>query len=120
MTASLLQRLENVPLELKQRRQWVGYQAKLSTSKPGRVDKVPVNPATKRNASTSDPSTWCTFEDAVACTERNDLAGVGFVFSGDDPYVGIDLDHCVDEDGCIAQWAIDLACAFDTYAELSP
>jgi putative DNA primase/helicase len=41
-------------------------------------------------ASTTDPSTWATFEQALAGASTAD--GIGYVFSAGDPYVGIDLD----------------------------
>ena len=43
-------------------------------------------------------NTWSTFERAFATydTYRTDgIDGVGFVLTVDDPFVGIDLDHCV-------------------------
>jgi putative DNA primase/helicase len=41
------------------------------------------------------------------------------VFSSGDPYTGIDLDNCVDEDGEIALWALEIARYLDSYTELS-
>jgi primase-polymerase (primpol)-like protein len=34
------------------------------------------------------------------------VAGLGFMFSSGDPYTGIDLDNCVDEEGEIAGWRL--------------
>ena len=115
-----LQQLENVPRELRERRQWVAYRAVPSATRPGRVDKIPVNPANGRNASTTDPATWGTCSDALSRAERDGLAGVGFVFTADDPYVGIDLDHCVNESSELEPWAEDIAQRLATYAEWSP
>ena len=33
------------------------------------------------------------------------LDGVGFVFSKDDPFVGWDIDNCLNEDGTVMEWA---------------
>jgi putative DNA primase/helicase len=41
------------------------------------------------------------------------------VFSSADPYTGIDLDNCVDGDGEIAGWALEIVRYFDSYTELS-
>jgi putative DNA primase/helicase len=41
------------------------------------------------------------------------------VFSSADPYTGIDLDNCVDENGKIALWALEIVRCFDSYTELS-
>ena len=48
-----------------------------------------------------------------------EYAGIGFVFSSADPYTGIDLDNCVDGDGEIALWALEIVRYFDSYTELS-
>jgi hypothetical protein len=41
------------------------------------------------------------------------------VFSSADPYTGVDLDDCVDENGEIALWALEIVHYFDSYTELS-
>jgi hypothetical protein len=68
---------EKIPEELRSLRQWVACG----------VDKVPKNPRTGGPASTTNPATWGTFEEACA---RGTL--IGFVFTDSDPYTGIDLD----------------------------
>jgi putative DNA primase/helicase len=46
---------------------------------------------------------------------------VGFVFCSGDPYVGIDLDDCVDpETGQIELWALQIIEELDSYTEFSP
>jgi len=107
-------RTENIPEELKARPQWVVWHA--VGEKP---DKVPYSAKTGRKASSTDLLTWSTFEEAVATYESGDYDGVGFVFCSGDPYTGIDLDNCVDEDGEIALWALEIARYFDGYTELS-
>lgn len=91
-SALLRVRPEAVPEELKRRRQWVNWKA---VRKPeGRLDKVPYTPATSRKASSTDLTTWGFFGDALEGLDRFD--GIGFVFCSGDPYVGVDLDGCVD------------------------
>ncbi len=52
---------------------------------------------------------------------RTDIAGIGFVFSADDPYTGIDFDTCRDpETGALDAWAMATLAGFDSYAETSP
>lgn len=52
------------------------------------VPKRPYNPLTKRPVSPTDPSTWVTFEEAVA----SGASAIGFMLSADDPFYVIDLD----------------------------
>jgi putative DNA primase/helicase len=105
---------ENIPEQLKARPQWVVWKA--VGDKP---DKVPHSARTGRMASSTDLLTWGTFQEALEAYENRDYAGIGFVFSSADPYTGIDLDNCVDGDGQIALWALEIVRYFDSYTELS-
>jgi putative DNA primase/helicase len=107
-------RAESISEELRVRPQWVVWRA--VGDKP---DKVPYSARTGRKASSTDLLTWSTFQDALEAYESGEYAGVGFVFSSADPYTGIDLDDCVDADGEIALWALEIARYFDSYTELS-
>jgi putative DNA primase/helicase len=110
----LLVKVESIPEELKIRPQWVVWKA--VGDKP---DKVPYSARTGRKASSTDLLTWSTFQEALEAYENGDYAGLGFVFSSADPYTGIDLDNCVDENGEIAGWALEIVRYFDSYTELS-
>jgi len=86
-------KLENIPEELKQRPQWVLWRY------VGRGDEKPAKvPLTTegRFAKVNDPTTWATYEDAVAAVEHIQCEGIGFVFTEDDPYCGVDIDNCRD------------------------
>jgi putative DNA primase/helicase len=107
-------RAENIPEQLKTRPQWVVWKA--VGDKP---DKVPYSARTGHRASSTDLLTWATFQEALEAYENGDYAGLGFVFSSADPYTGIDLDDCVDADGEIAGWALEIVRYFDSYTELS-
>jgi putative DNA primase/helicase len=107
-------RTEDIPEELKARPQWVVWKA--VGDKP---DKVPYSATIDRKASSTDLLTWGTFEEALEAYKNDEFAGVGFVFSSADPYTGIDIDRCVDEDGTIALWALEIARYFNSYTELS-
>ena len=81
--------------------------------------KVPYCPRTGSKASVTDPSTWASYEDAELV--RREYDGVGFVFTVDDPYCGIDLDDCVyPETGEIAKWASGIVEYLDSYTEITP
>ena len=105
---------ENIPEQLKARPQWVVWKA--VGDKP---DKVPYSARSGRRASSTDLLTWGTFQEALEAYENGEYAGLGFVFSSADPYTGIDLDNCVDENGEIAVWALEIVRYFDSYTELS-
>src|SRR5215208_6902487 len=107
-------RAENIPQELSVRPQWVVWKA--LGEKP---DKIPYSARTSRKASSTELMTWSTFPEALEACEGGEYAGLGFVFSSADPYTGIDLDGCVDENGEIALWALEIARYFDSYTELS-
>ncbi len=80
---------ETVPGELRQRRQWVLWRYE---EREGKLTKVPYRAGDPdRRASSTDPATWSPFEQAVGAASRAD--GIGFVFSIEDPYVGVDLDQ---------------------------
>jgi putative DNA primase/helicase len=83
--------------------------------------KIPFNPRTGRQASPTNPRSWGTFEQARAAYDRGGFDGVGFVLTADDPYCGIDLDHCRDpKTGSIADWATAIIERLDSYTEMSP
>ena len=107
-------RTENIPEELKARPQWVVWHA--VGDKP---NKIPHSARTGRRASSTDLMTWSTFKEALEVYKHAEFAGLGFMFSSADPYTGIDLDNCVDEDGEIALWALEIVRYFDSYTELS-
>lgn len=95
---------EAIPDGLRLRRQWVlwRYVLKPGAAKP---TKVPYQPSGAM-ASHSDPDTWSDFAQAMSVVQSYD--GVGFVFSPDDPYCGIDLDQCFDAQGTLRSWAVPI------------
>ncbi|MGJ3264311.1 MAG: AAA family ATPase [Salinarimonas sp.] len=101
-------------------RQWVAW--KSVQDAPGKkARKVPVDPHTGRNGSSTSPATWGTLDDAEACAARLGLPGVGFALSDDDNLTGIDLDNVRDpETGALEPWAQEIIDLGETYAEVSP
>ncbi len=108
-----------IPSELLSYRQWVAFKT-LPSEKPGRLKKIPVDPHTGGNADTGDSKTWGTIEQAITRAKRDNLPGIGFVFSKDDPFFGMDLDECREPDtGRIEGWAQEDATLLDSYTEVS-
>lgn len=109
----------NVPACLSERAQWVCW---IYIVRDGKKTKCPISPTNGGNASSTDPATWSTFEQALAaCRACAELEGVGFVFSADDPFAGVDLDNCIDlMTGRAKPWAQVFLGQLDSYSEVSP
>jgi hypothetical protein len=108
-----------IPAEL---RGWAQWGAWAFEQRKGKWTKVPIDARTGRNASTTDPTTWTTFAEALDYHRAHDSTdGVGFVFTTADPYVGIDLDRAIDPTtGHLHPWAAELVALLDSYTERSP
>lgn len=116
--------IQSIPDALKQRDQWVCWRyQRPSDGNTHRWCKLPVSPVDGRNAKTTSPTTWSDFGTAMTRFQRNpsSLAGVGFVFSRDDPFIGIDMDKCRNEQtGELSPWAQQVVNELDSYTEVSP
>src|SRR5436309_9285146 len=107
-----------IPSELIPNKQWVGWRFAM---RDGKRTKVPVNPLTGKPASSTDPSSWADLESAVKAVNVKKLDGIGFVFTENDPYTGVDLDDCRNpETGELAPWAAEIVESLSSYSELSP
>ena len=124
---------ENIPAELKDYRQWIVWKA-VPNLKKGKPDKALLHPVKGYAASSTNPGTWGTFEQAVAFCHKKlgkehshrkrdgtvlkgPVAGVGFVLRP--PFVGIDLDGCI-EQGQVRPWALEIIEMIGSYTEISP
>jgi len=108
-----------VPDELKRLDQWVLWKYE---TRDDTTTKIPYNSKNQQRASTTDSDTWSCFATACNAFAANSkkYEGFGFVFSADDPYVGVDLDDCL-ENGELKHWARELVdLMMPTYAEVSP
>ncbi len=128
--------LDLIPDVLKARAQWVLWHGADRLDKTGAViglHKIPYTIADPdSNASSTDPLTWGTFTEAVAALdvalESWELAdppayrggGVGYVFTADDPFCGVDLDHAIDPaTGTVAPWAQAIVDQLQSYTQRS-
>lgn len=78
-------------------RQFLCYVLVPSQTRPGKTDKFPVNPATGQVCSAHDPAVWV--DAATACATATAWGagyGVAFVFTPQDPFFFVDIDHCYD------------------------
>ncbi len=106
-------RVDEVPAlrELQQHPNWIVRNAA----------KIPFNPRSGAGAKAGQPATWSSYEQAQAALRRHPekYAGLGYEFARECGITGIDLDHCVDEDGNIDAWAQAIIDSLASYAEYS-
>jgi hypothetical protein len=108
----------HIPAALRERDQWVLW--KIIQRDDGEPTKVPVQ-CDGSSAKSDDPATWTSFERVSEAVDPKVHAGIGYVFSADDPFTGIDLDGCRNaESGQFAEWAREILNQFACYAEVSP
>jgi energy-coupling factor transporter ATP-binding protein EcfA2 len=100
-------RKRDIPQDLRERPQWVLHR-----------EKVPLQPDGS-HASSTDLATWSAFEDALSVAGSGQYDGIGFVLSSGDPFVGVDLDDCI-QDGGIEPWAVEIVERVASYTEVSP
>src|SRR5215470_657294 len=92
-----------VPDSLVELDQWVLWRF---VGRQGKRTKVPYQ-VSGRNADSTDPKTWTSYEEALFtwCRNPHRYDGVGFVFSKEDAFTGVDLDDSLDKEGSVKPWA---------------
>lgn len=103
--------------DLKALPQWIAWKVLVRN---GNDIKMPINPKTGQAAQTNDPTTWASYHHAKLAVSTYNCNGIGFVFSENDNLVGIDLDHCIDENGKLNDFAKQVVNSCNTYTEYSP
>ena len=107
------------PAALKVLRQWVMWKYE---NRHARLTKVPYCPLyPTRRASVTNTRDWGRFEEAITACEDGYGDGIGFVFTKDDPFCGVDLDKCRNpKTGAIDLWAQEIIHTLNSYTEISP
>lgn len=96
---------EQLPNALLEQATWVGWRRQ---TRGGDETKV-LRDVTGGDASATDPVTWTTFDIARAYATDGPADGVSYVFTDDDPFVGVAFDACRDsETGVTDDWAEEL------------
>lgn len=110
--------IDLIPDVLKERRQWVCWEYKWVD---GEEKKPPLNPLTGKYAKVNDPSTWASFEETLAAYYAGMGDGIGFMFTLEDSFCGIDFDDRRDgKSGEIEPWVVEIVQDMSSYTELSP
>jgi len=108
---------QNIPTEITLLPQWVmwKYVQKRGTKKP---DKIPFTIAGEA-AAVNNPSTWNTYDKALAALKTDKFNGIGFVVTKNDPYTGVDFDYCIDAAGIINPTIADYIRRLNSYTEIT-
>jgi len=107
----VLNRLDNIPEELKDIPAWCLWRLE---ERSGKKTKVPYDPRGKR-ASSTNPATWSTYAEVA---QIDGYSGVGFFLSPEQGLVGVDLDDCFDGEK-LTEIALKVVRA-GSYSEFSP
>ncbi len=105
----------NIPVELKNTPHWILWRKE---ERGGKSTKVPYQ-INGGMAQSNNKRSWSTFPTIIKFFEKGGYDGIGFMFSKDDPFVGIDIDHCVNE-GALNELAEDVIETVQSYTEYSP
>ncbi|MFD1205809.1 DNA primase, partial [Sporosarcina contaminans] len=105
----------SIPSELKALPQWILWRIE---TRNGKQTKVPYQ-VDGEMAQANNRRTWSTFATAVKFYLEGDYDGIGFIFSRQDNYIGIDIDNCV-VDGKPNAFANEIIDSLDSYTEFSP
>lgn len=100
---------DHIPVELRELNQWVCA---------NNGSKVPMQANAPYAASSTNPDTWASFEDALWAVEHGYYDYLGFVFN-DNGIVGIDIDDGFNEFGCVSNLAYDIITLCTSYTEKS-
>jgi putative DNA primase/helicase len=104
-----------IPAELRAKPNWVRW--KLETVN-GRSTKVPYQ-LSGAKASSTDPTTWATYDAISSGAVLSENQGIGVVTDGS--FVGFDLDGCRNpQTGEIKEWAQRIINSLGTYTEVTP
>ncbi len=107
----------NIPDDLKILKQWVLWKLE---NRSGRSTKIPYQ-RNGKHAKTNDPATWSSFGDAMATLKSSEglYTGIGFVFTEDDLFWGIDVDQCA-SNGKLCKEVLPYLDSLNSYTEWSP
>jgi hypothetical protein len=112
----ILQNHNSVPDELKRDPHWMCWVYEKGTKVPKLASTTSV-----QWGSSTNTSRHRSFEEGLEAYKTGRYEGIARAIMHEEPYVGIDLDDCVDpETGEIAAWAQEIIDGLDSYAEISP
>ena len=102
---------DKIPEELKSLKRWVLW--KLKKIDNGKTTKIPINAKNGYGAKSNDSDTWTSFEEAYKMSNYFECEGLGFMLGNG--YFGVDIDHALDNEQLIEEFANTLK----SYTEIS-
>jgi len=106
-----------IPDALKAIPQWVLWKLE---ERNGKATKTPYQ-AHGALAKVNDPTTWTTYDKALAAYQAGGFSGMGIVLTKETGIVGTDLDKCLNPDtGELESEAARIVSELPTYCEVSP
>jgi putative DNA primase/helicase len=105
----------NIPVELRNTPQWILWR---SEKRDGKKTKVPYQ-IDGNMARSNDKRSWSTFPTIIKYFKQGGYDGIGFMFSKDDQFIGIDIDGCV-KNRELNDLAKDIVNTVESYTEYSP
>lgn len=94
-------------------RQFIVYRLEPSKSRPGKLDKLPIDYSTGRVISAHDSAYWLGYDSAARFAQQfGDGHGVGFVITPESKVFCLDIDGCLQPDGQWSQQSRDLCAMF--------
>jgi putative DNA primase/helicase len=122
--SALPPRFDRIPTDLTVHHRWMTWNWEEKPEKSGQWTKPPYNCRTGGPASSTNPDTWSTFEEAMLGYETGRWDGIGLALAceGHPFHVrGLDLDDVIDpSDGTIHPEALRIVRQVNSYTERSP
>lgn len=116
-TALIPYHFENIPITLAVIPKFTGWLLKRIND---RLTKVPVDIHTLRFIDISDSAHHFSLQDAITAYQGRKLSGLGFVLDNTNNIVAVDIDHCIDDEGSLSDFAQEIVQICNSYTEISP
>lgn len=92
---------------------FVPFRLRPKADRPGKYDKLPINPHTGKFAMANNAATWGALDQAIAGIDAHQCHGISLMLAKRWRIVAVDLDGCRDRDtGAVTPWAQDIIALF--------
>lgn len=105
-----------IPAELRASSRWLVW--RLQDQEQRKALKVPYSCRSGQPASVMNPNDWASFAEVTAAAVAKKFDGIGLVVGP--PFLAIDIDKCIDENGVVSEEAKSWLQYLNSYTELSP